>query len=96
MFRTLTLRGVSGSLNWGYRSAATLTGWSVRRVREDDRAPWRWELEAGYTGPVDSFSLRQRPLLFTAPRRGGFWCWPVQTLHVGETRLIATLGPPEY
>lgn len=94
----LTLRGRAGSLVWGYRSAATVSTWSVERRRPEDDGPWEWTLRGRVDGKVDAFALRQRPLLFSAPRRGGFFTWPVKTLHVIETppSVIATLSPPEY
>lgn len=98
MFRNVTLRGPKGAIVWAYRTAATVERWIVRRRRDVEGEPWRWELE-GALGPApDSFSLRQRPLLFTAPRKGGLFCWPVQTLSINAStgRVSATLGPPEY
>lgn len=98
MFRRLTLTGRSGSIVWGYRSVATLVQWTVRRTREDEKHPWQWELEARLSPGIDQFCLRQRPLLFTAPRHKGMFCWPVQelTITAEATRLTARLGPPEY
>jgi hypothetical protein len=44
---------------------------------------------------VDKFQSRQAPLLFTAPRAGGYWAWPVNEISIGETNLWARLGSPE-
>jgi hypothetical protein len=44
---------------------------------------------------VDAFMARQRPLLFSAPRAGGFWIWPIEEITIGTTTLTARLGPPE-
>jgi hypothetical protein len=107
MFKSITLRGTTGSIVWAYRPAAALTAWSItcgERVLVDGPHGTRTlkKIAAGYTlratlgAHVDRFQLRQRPLLFTAPRTGGFWCWPVQTLTIGERTILASLGPPEY
>jgi hypothetical protein len=88
LFRSVTLRGASASIVWGYHTAAHLRGWMVTK------ADGRWALTAG-VDRADPFQLQQRPLLFTAPRQGGRWCWPVQTVTLGAERLSATLGPPE-
>lgn len=100
MLRTLTVRGRGGSLVWGYHTAARLASWTVERERDDETKPWTWRLSATLDGTADAFVLRQRPLLFSAPRRGhtGFWCWPVQTLNVtvADRAVAATLGPPVY
>jgi hypothetical protein len=87
---------------WAYRPVVTLGAWSVERDNEGpkEKGPRLFELRADIAGPIDGFALRQRPLLFTAPKRGGrnagLFCFPVHTIHVNERRLSATLGPPEY
>jgi hypothetical protein len=92
MFRTLTLRGTAASIVWGHRTAALVRRWSVARGKQ----PGEWTLTAK-VDRVDPFQLRQRPLLFTAPRQGGFWCWPVvEIVSVTAGALQARLGPPEY
>lgn len=96
MFRDLTLRGPSATLVFGYRTAAALTTWALARRVDTQTNTYAWTLTAMLGTPVDRFQLRQRPLLFTVPRRGGFGVWPVQTLQVGERSLVATLGPPEH
>ena len=90
MFRSLTLRGGPAALLWGHRTAAALSSW---RIGKDEG---KWVLVATIR-QADAFQLRQRPLLFTAPRDKGFWAWPITTLEVGPpyTSLRATLGPPE-
>jgi len=84
----LRLHGTAASLLWGYRTAVTLRAWSIKKDEG------RWTLLATVER-VDAFQARQRPLLFAAPRAGGYWCWPVESLQLGDRRLIATLGPPE-
>lgn len=91
MFQSLTLHGGAATILWGYRPAATLRSWRIAKVQG------RWTLRATLERP-DAFMLRQRPLLFTAPREGahdGFWAWGVEAIEVGATQLTATLGPPE-
>lgn len=97
MFRAMTLHGPTGAIVWGYRDVATVTSWKVRKFRDDDRKPWRWVLDATIA-TADHFCLRQRPLIFTAPRKAGQFCFPVRELNVAAdaTRLTANLGPPEH
>ena len=93
LFTSLTLRGVRGRLSWGYRTAADLSTWTIRRPEGPDP---EWTLVASVVS-ADGYGVRQRPLLFTAPRQGGFWCWPVQQVHrLIDGQLIARLGPPEH
>jgi hypothetical protein len=89
MFGAVTLHGPTGSLLWGYRSAATLTDWRI--VKEKDKPTWKLTARVR---TLDTYQSRQRPLLFTAPREGGRWCWDVQDLDISEQQLTATLGPP--
>lgn len=100
MFNAITLRGTKGAtLAWGYRTAAQLSTWTVSRTIDDTTKVSTWTLAAGIGAQCDRFQIRhasaRRELMFTAPRRGGHWIWPVQTVTVGESRLTATLGPPE-
>lgn len=88
MFRRLRLKGTTGTVVWGYRTAVVLRAWSMARHEG------QWRL-SGRVARVDPFLSRQRPLLFTAPRRGGFWAFPVMDLQVGTEQLSARLGPPE-
>lgn len=85
---SLTVRGTKGSVLWGYRSAADFTSWTIARPEG------HWQLLAVLLR-VDRFAIRQRPLLFAAPRQQGFWCWAIESIDVGDHRLLARLGPPE-
>ena len=96
MFHELTLRGQAATIVYGYRTAAALTAWRVARRVDEKTNAWGWTLTATLGPQVDRFQLRQRGLLFTAPRRGGFWLWPVRTVQVGERTLVAALEPPEH
>jgi hypothetical protein len=89
MFQKLTLHGGAASLVLGYSTAVVLRSW---RIAKDDTG--RWVL-TGSIGRVDAFLSRQKPLLFTAPRDGGFWAWGVESIELGPTSLRAYLGPPE-
>jgi len=99
MFKSITLRGKSATLAWGYRTAVALTTWTISRTVDEAKGTHTWTLAARLGPQCDRFQVRQaqarRELLFTSPRRGGFWVWPLHTVTVGETRVIATLGPPE-
>jgi hypothetical protein len=91
LFRTLTLRGdAAARVTWGYYTAATLRRWTVSKSERGE-----WTLTAAIDH-ADPFRLRQAPLMFTAPRPGGFFCWPVRAVTVGRESLTARLGPPEH
>lgn len=85
----VTLRGQEATVVWGYHTAAVCTSWTVQRTPQN-----QWSLQASLSR-ADSFQLRQQNLKFTAPRRGGFFCWPVLGVTLGAGTLAATLGPPE-
>ena len=94
LFRTVTFGGPRGAILWGAGEAATLTRWSINRD-----AHFRWTLSAR-VARVDSYRLRQLPLIFSAPRvakPAGLWCFPVlpKTLEMNGETLTARLGPPE-
>lgn len=89
MFTSLTMRGGSASILWGCRTAVALRSWAIKKNPKG-----QWSLTATVER-VDAFQARQRPLLFTAPRKGGFWMWPIVSLTVGPSQLVAELGPPE-
>lgn len=90
MFENLTLRGADGRIVWGYHTAVTLRAWAIRR----DKATGHWHLVAT-VARVDPFQARQKPLLFSAPRAGGFWCWGIESIDIVGLSLRARLGPPE-
>lgn len=91
--RRVVLRGTRASITWAYHTAAVLRTWTLHRA-EDRKS---WILRAGIDR-ADPFQLRQRPLLFTASRKGriGYFCFPVKSVNVERESLVATLGPPEY
>jgi len=90
MFRgELVVRGPRAELLNGYATAARLSAWMIAKHEG------AWMLTARAES-VHSFLLSGR-LRFAAPRRGGFWYWPiagrVETLIDG--RLRARMGAPE-
>jgi len=91
VFDALTITGGAGSVLWGHRVAVEVTRWRIRRIKETGGD---WILSATIAR-IDKFQSRQAPLLFTAPRPGGFWMWPVDAIEIGDTSLLAYLGPPE-
>lgn len=93
MFESVVLRGGTASLLWGYRTAATLTNWRIQKKATKVQKDSAWTLTATVQ-QCDAFQARQRPLLFTAPRDKGRWCWEVREISIGERSLTATLGPP--
>jgi len=86
---TVTLRGQEATVVWGYHTAAVCTSWTAARTPQG-----QWTLQATLKR-ADPFQLRQQPLKFTAPRKGGFFCWPVVSATLGAGTLAAGLGPPE-
>ena len=88
MIRDLTLHGGRASLLWGYRTAAELSTWRIKK----DKGKWTL---TGTLVRVDAFQARQTPLLFTAPRDKGMWCFPIESLDMGTNQLRAILGQPE-
>jgi len=87
----LTVRGVRGSLLWGYQDAAALGTWAIRKAPNQRD----WILSAT-VARFDAFRVRQKNLMFTAPRPGGFWSWPiVGQVQIDGAALMARLGKPE-
>jgi hypothetical protein len=78
----------SPAILWGYRPAIILKTWSIKR----EQAVWKLRAEFDQ---IDPFQARQRPLLFSAPRKKGFWLWPVEEIVIGNSLVEATLGAPE-
>lgn len=86
----VTLRGQEATIAWGYHTAAVCKSWVARRTPHG-----AWTLIA-HVQRADAFQLRQRDLKFTAPRVGGFFCWPVIAVTLTDAAtLSAQLGPPE-
>ena len=90
MFDHFVVTGTAGAILWGHAPAVQLSAWRIARSQADPV----WTLTATIAH-VDKCQARQRPLLFTAPRAGGYWAWPVHEISIGETNLWARLGSPE-
>lgn len=82
-----SITGVHGRIEWAYRVAATIHGYTVTR----DGA--HWSLRATLT-TADAFALRQRPLLFVAPHAKGAWLWPITDCQRHDQTVTAQLGAP--
>lgn len=89
MFKELTMTGGEAHVSWAYHTAAVCRAWTVQR--SDDG---KWILSATVQR-ADPFVLKQYPLYFSAPRKGGRWCWPVKAVTLERERLTAALGPME-
>lgn len=85
----LRLRGAHASIVWGYHTAAVVSNW---RVRRGEGAEW---ILAASIVRADRLKLKQKELLFSAPRKGGFFTWPVLAVLATDTAITARLGPPE-
>ena len=92
LFDRIVVRGVRGSiLLHPYGTAATLREWTITRA-----APHAPCVLTARVAAVNWVVIRQRPLHLIAPRRGGFWRWPVAEMRqVTDSHLVAALGPPE-
>jgi len=93
MFRKLSIRGATGAILWGYRTAAVVRGWTVVRARVNGARVWTLTATLERASP---FELRQSGLHFSAPRQGGFFLWPLlEAPRVEGQRLTVKVGPPE-
>jgi hypothetical protein len=94
MFDQVTLTGGEATVVWGYHTAAVCRSWTVTKAGRVGA----WALSA-VVSRVDAFKLTRggSELKFTAPRQGGYFCWPVLTITlVDASHVSATLGPPEH
>jgi len=86
----MTIRGVVGSVRWGYHRAAELSQWTVARDRQDRNV---WHLRAVVVR-ADPFLGARSELVFVAPLKGGrAWEWPVRELAIAGGRAHGRLGP---
>lgn len=87
----MTIRGVVGSVRWGYHRAAEVRSWVVSR----DPATKAWRLRA-LVVRADPFLGARSELHFVAQLKGGrAWQWPIHELRMGGGTLAAQLGPVE-
>lgn len=88
MSNAFTFRGEAAEVRWGYHRAATLESWEFQPTSDG----------ATVTAKVlstDAFRLSQPVLTFAVPRPSGAWLWPVRSLQIVGSTLMASLGPPE-
>lgn len=90
MFDSLVLHGGEAHIAWGWHTAAVVRRWRIEKLKGK-----AWALEASIVR-ADPFTLKQRPLLFTIPRKGGYLVFPITAVMVGVAEVRATLGPPEH
>lgn len=84
-----TLRGLEARIDWGYQLAVRLGPWTVD-------VDLTHRTLTGRVTEADTFRVQQQPLTFTVSRpRGQCWTWPVETLHIADGKLTASLGPQE-
>lgn len=94
-FEHVRFHGEAASILWGYHPAAVVKRWSITR---SEKEPGKWTLTA-VVDRLEPFMLRQRPLLFTAPRqKAGFWLWPIEgdVQSVADGQIRATLSHAEF
>jgi len=92
--QNLKIVGNRGALLWGYHEAAVLGSWAILKGSKPGAPQWVLSARLAWAEP---FQLRQRPLLFTAPRHGGgMWAWGVEAVELGPDHVTARLGPPEH
>lgn len=85
----LSIKGVTGTLQWGYHRAASVTHYAVARGVDG-----RFTLTAT-VDQADAYRVSQRPLVFVATTALGAWKWPVLELQIQGASLSAVLGPKE-
>jgi hypothetical protein len=84
----LTLKGVDGSIRWGYHTAATIRGWALERDEQG-------RLLTATVTHADTFRLSQRPLVFEMPHANGVTRWRIIELQISGASLSARLGQRE-
>lgn len=94
MFERVTLRGGAGEIVWGYRSAAVVDEWAIRKEMDPKSKRSHWAF-IGKAKGIEPFILKQPGLVFAAKRKQGFWCWPVLSVTYAGTRIQGKLGPPQ-
>jgi hypothetical protein len=82
-----TFRGARGLVKHAYHTAAEVTAFLITF----DRTTRRTTLGATVV-TSDPYWLTQRPLIFVVPTKGGACRWPIETVTIGDGRLVANLG----
>lgn len=85
---SVALKGVDGSIRWGYHTAASVHNWSLER---DDHG----RLLTATVTNADTFRLSQQPLVFEMPHAHGVWRWTILELQISGAALHARLGQRE-
>jgi hypothetical protein len=88
---SMTLRGPSGEIAWGYRGAAVVGPWAMTTTDGGQTVHLTADVVSS-----DACAVSQSPLTFICrrPEREP-WRWPVQSLQIAGTSLTAVLGPQE-
>lgn len=85
---SVTMRGVTATIYWGYQLAGTVRDWTaVRSLAEPGTV-------TATVVTSDAFRVSQRPLTFVVPHKHGAWRWPIAELQIADDRLTASLSPP--
>lgn len=85
MSGSVTIRGVDGTLYWGYHLVGTVRAWTAVGSGPS------LSLTATIV-KIDPFRASQRPIEFVAKHQSGSWRWPLETLQIDGQSLHATLG----
>jgi hypothetical protein len=67
-------------------------------IAPSETEPGKWTLTAAIER-LEPFTLRKRPLAFTAPLKGsGFWQWPIEgeIQTIGSSTIRATVIRAEF
>jgi hypothetical protein len=87
------LRGVVGTIKWGFYTAAAINGYTVTKEQNG-----QWVLTATVVlSDAFKMNLADHPLTFVAKHAKGEWSWPIESyrFHEGLTGpMTAKLGPP--
>lgn len=85
---SITIRGVEGTIVYGWHIAATVRDWTAVRA---GNAP------GTVTATVVTHNAQwvsQRPLVFV-PHKDKPWRWQIESLQFVDDRITASLSPPE-
>jgi len=86
----ITIRGVTGTLYWGYFLAGTVGSWTVVRGGPTDPGTLTATVIT-----VDTFRASQHPITFVVQHKHGVWRWALDTLQIADGMLTARLSPPK-
>ncbi len=86
------IKGVVGTIRWGYYTAAAINGYTAVRTRGPRGDTWSLRATVVL---ADAFKMAQRPLTFVAPFDKGEWRFPILDYTQNLYTLTATLGTPQ-